>query len=233
MKPRQILISFCAIAFLSIAAFSQANSADLDKVLERMDKTAAAFHTTQAAFVWDQYAKVVEDTETQKGKVYFRRNGDEVQMAADIQEPSNEKKYVVFADSKIQLYQPVADQITVYNPGASKSDFESFLVLGFGGSGKDLRKSFDLKYLGTEKIGDVNADKLELVPKSVKGRNNFSKIILWIDPARGVSVQQQLFEPSGDFKLAKYSSIEINQKISDSVFKIKTTPKTKTVSPQG
>jgi outer membrane lipoprotein-sorting protein len=90
-----------------------------------------------------------------------------------------------------------------------------------------------LKYLGSEKIGEVAAEKIELVPKSAKGRNNFSKIILWIDPARGVSVQQQLFEPSGDYKLAKYSAIEINQKISDSVFKIKTTPKTKTVSPQG
>ena len=46
-------------------------------------------------------------------------------------------------------------------------------------------------------------------------------------------MQQQLFEPSGDYRLAKYSSIELNQKIADGVFKIKSTPKTKTVSPQG
>ena len=121
MKPRQILISLCVVVFLSIAAFSQADPADLDKVLDRMDKTAAAFHTTQASFVWDQYQKVVEETDTQKGKVYFRRSGNEVQMAADIQEPANEKKYVVFADSKIQLYQPVADQITVRCPVTVRS----------------------------------------------------------------------------------------------------------------
>ena len=196
-----------------------------------MDKTASAFRTTEAAFEWDQYQKVVEETDIQKGKVYFRRSGDETQMAADIAQP--DKKYVLFADSKVQIYQPRIDQITVYNAGKNRAEFESFLVLGFGGRGHDLPKSFEVKYLGTEKVGDLETSKLELVPKAAKVRNTFSKIVLWIDPARGVSVQQQLFEPSGDYRLSKFSSIEINQKLSDAIFKIKTTPKTKTVSPQG
>jgi len=231
MKTRQILISLFAVVLLSVAAFSQSDSPELEKVLDKMDKTAAAFHTTEAAFEWDQYQKVVEETDVQKGKVYFKRSGEETQMVADIAEP--DKKYVLFADSKLQIYQPRIDQITVYNAGKSRAEFESFLVLGFGGKGHDLPKSFDVKYMGTEKIGDIEASKLELTPKSVKVRNTFSKIVLWIDPARGVSVQQQLFEPSGDYRISKFSSIEINQKISDNVFKIKTTPKTKTVSPQG
>jgi hypothetical protein len=40
-------------------------------------------------------------------------------------------------------------------------------------------------------------------------------------------------EPSGDYRLAKYNDIELNQKIPDTVFKLKTTSRTKTVSPQG
>jgi outer membrane lipoprotein-sorting protein len=233
MKLRQSLIPSFAVLLLSVAALPQSSesSPQLEKVLDQMDKTAAAFHTTAAAFEWDQYQKVVEETDVKKGKVYFRRNGDETQMAADIAEP--DKKYVLFADAKVQIYQPRIDQITVYNAGKNKAEFESFLVLGFGGRGHDLPKSFDVKYAGTEKVGEIEASKLELVPKAVKVRNTFSKIILWIDPARGVSVQQQLFEPSGDYRLSKFSSIEINQKIPDSVFKVKTTPKTKTVSPQG
>jgi outer membrane lipoprotein-sorting protein len=90
-----------------------------------------------------------------------------------------------------------------------------------------------VKYVGSEKLGNVNTAKLDLVPKSQKIRNTFAHIVLWIDPAQGVSVQQQLFEPSGDYRLAKYSNIQINQKIPDSMFKLKTTGKTKTVSPQG
>jgi outer membrane lipoprotein-sorting protein len=104
-------------------------------------------------------------------------------------------------------------------------------VLGFGGSGHDMLKSFDVKYLGTERVDGTDAAKLELVPKSPKIRNNFDRIVLWIDQARGVSVQQQLFEPSGDHRLAKYSGIELNQKIPDTVFKLKTTGKTKIVTP--
>jgi outer membrane lipoprotein-sorting protein len=230
MKPRQSLIPLLVVVLCAISAFSQP-SPELEKILDQMDKTASAFRSTQTDFIWDQYQKVVDETDTQKGKVYFRRSGDETQMAADIEEP--DKKYVLFSDSKVQIYQPRIDQITVYNAGKNRAEFESFLVLGFGGSGHDLLKSFDVKYLGTEKIGDVTAAKLDLTPKSQKVRNTFAHIVLWIDPARGVSVQQQLFEPSGDYRLAKYSSIELNQKVPDSVFKIKTTPKTKTVSPQG
>jgi len=230
MKPRQSLIPLFLVVLFAISAFSQP-SPELEKILDQMDKTASAFRSTQTDFIWDQYQKVVDETDTQKGKVYFRRSGDETQMAADIEEP--DKKYVLFSDSKVQIYQPRIDQITVYNAGKNRAEFESFLVLGFGGSGHDLLKSFDVKYLGTEKIGDVTAAKLDLTPKSQKVRNTFAHIVLWIDPARGVSVQQQLFEPSGDYRLAKYSSIELNQKVPDSVLKIKPTPKTKTVYPQG
>jgi len=164
--------------------------------------------------------------------VYFRRNGNEVQMAADISDPTS-PKYVLFADSKVEVYQPKIDQVTIYNTGKDRAAFEGFLVLGFGGSGRDLQKSFEVNYIGNEKVNGVDTAKLELVPKSAKVRNTFAHISLWIDPARGVSVQQQLFEPSGDYRLAKYSDIQLNQKIPDSVFKLKTTGKTKFVSPQG
>jgi outer membrane lipoprotein-sorting protein len=108
---------------------------------------------------------------------------------------------------------------------------ESYLVLGFGGRGHDLAKSFDVTYLGSEKLGDVQTEKINLVPKSEKVKNNFDHIILWIDPARGISVQQQLIALNGDYRLAKYSNIRLNQKISDSVFKLKTSGKTKFVTP--
>jgi outer membrane lipoprotein-sorting protein len=196
-----------------------------------MDKTAAAFRTTEANFVWNQYQRVVDDSDKQEGRVYFRRVGKETQMAADITAP--DKKYILFADDKVQVYQPKIDQVTSYNTGKNRADFESFLVLGFGGGGHDMLKSFEVKYVGEEKIDGVDTAKLDLVPKSAKVKNNFQHILLWIDPTRGISIQQQLFAPSGDYRLAKYSDIQINQKIADTVFKLKTTNKTKTVSPQG
>lgn len=213
------------------AASASKQSASLEKVLNQMDATAAHFRTTEASFVWDQYQKVVNETDTQKGKVYFRRADKETQMMADISEP--DQKYVLYSDGKIQVYQPRIDQITVYAPGKNRADVESFLVLGFGGGGHDLLKSFDVEYEGSENVNGVDTAKLNLVPKSTRVRNMFDHIVLWVDPSRGVSLQQQVFEPSGDYRLAKYSEIQLNQKLPDTAFKLKTTNKTKTVTPQG
>ena len=209
------------------------SSEELQPILSRLDQTAAEFHTAQADFVWDQYHKVVDEHDLQKGTIYFRRVGNEVQMAADITDPPP-PKYVLYTDSKVQVYSTKLDEVDTYNTGKDRAMIESFLVLGFGGSGKDMLKSFDVKHMGHEKVDGTDTVKLELVPKSAKVRNTFDHIWLWIDPSLGVSLQQQFFEPaSGDYRLAKYSNIQLNKKIPDSVFKLKTTPRTKFVSPQG
>ena len=231
-------LSVTCLALLAASALAvsappdSAPDASLDKVLSQMDAAAEKFHTTEAAVVWDQYQKVVDEHEEQKGTVYFRRSANEIQMAADITEP--DQKYVLFNGTRIQVYQPKIDQVTIYNTGKNRDQFESFLVLGFGGGGHDMLKSFDVQYLGSETINGTDAAKLDLVPKSAGLRNNVAHIVLWIDPARGISVQQQFFfGSSGDFRLARYSGIKVNEKIPDSVFKLKTNGKTKFISPQG
>jgi len=203
----------------------------LQKVLNLMDTAAASFRTTQANFEWEQYWKVVNDKETQKGTVYYRRSGKEIQMMADIADPP---KSVLFSEGKVQVYEPKLKRVTSYEAGKNREAVESFLVLGFGGSGHDMLKSFDVKYLGDETVGGMSTAKLELIPKSERVRNIFGKIWLWIDPARGISVQQQFFEPSGDYRLAKYSDFQLNQRIPDTVFKLKTSGDTKRIeAPKG
>jgi outer membrane lipoprotein-sorting protein len=215
----------------SFPAPAQSGNAGLESVLKKMDDAAANFHTTEASFVWDQYQKVVDEKDSQKGKVYFRRVGKDTEMLAEITEP--EKKAVFYSAGKVQVYEPKIERVTSYDTGKNRADVEGYLVLGFGGSGHDLLKPYEVKYLGSEKVEGVEAAKLELVPKSAKMRNNVDRILLWIDPARGISVQQQFFESSGDYRLARYSAIQLNQKIPDAVFRLKTTGKTKFISPQG
>jgi len=229
------ILLFCTFLLLGLFALALAANAqqngELDRVLSRMDATADAFKTTQADFVWDQYQRVVDEHDQQKGTVYFRRNAKGTEMAADIKEP--DKKYVLFSEGKVQMYQPSIEQVTQYSAGKNREAFESFLVLGFGGRGHDLVRQFGVKYLGTEMVDGIKTAKLELTPKQPKVASMFSRILLWIDPARGVSVQQQFFEPSGDYRLAKYMNIKMNERLPDSAFKLKTTSKTKIVSPQG
>ena len=221
---------WCLRCWFLVATCAFAQSGDrLQDVLAQMDEAAAKFRTTEANFTWIQYNKVIDDiADTQKGKIYFRRDGRDIQMAADIREP--DAKQLVFSGGKIQIYQPRIEQEDVYDAKARREEFESFLVVGFGGGGHDMLKSFLVKFLGNEKIGDTDTAKLDLIPKSEEVKRNFSHLVLWIDPQRGISLQQQLFETSGDYRLAKYSDIQVNQKISENVFKLKTSSKTKVLS---
>ncbi len=203
----------------------------LESVLTKMDAAAASFHTAQADFEWDQYQKVVDDTDTQKGTVYYRKSGNEIEMMAEIKVP--EPKFVLYKDGKLQIYQPKIEQVMEFSAGSNRTEMESYLVLGFGGSGQDLKRTYDVTYLGEETVDNVTAVKLQLVPKSEKVRNYFSKAFLWIDLTRGISVQQQFMQGQGDYRLAKYSVIRVPAKIGNEVFQLKTTKKTQFVSPRG
>jgi outer membrane lipoprotein-sorting protein len=238
LRVRQVVLGMVAALALAALASAQGASAPaaLELVLSQMDAAAKDFHTLQASFVWDQRTVApVEDEDVSKGTIYFQRDSKQVKMSADITTVNGEPapKTVLFADGEVNMYTPKTDQVTRYKTGKHQGEVESFLLLGFGGRGHDLSKSYDVKYLGEEKVDGVDTGKLELVPKSEKARNQFPRILLWIDPGHGILVQQQLFQPDGNYRLAKYSKILINQKLPDGVFKLKTTPKTTYLAPQG
>ncbi|HEY0307897.1 MAG TPA: outer membrane lipoprotein-sorting protein [Acidobacteriaceae bacterium] len=221
------LILFVLIA---LALPARAASADLDKVLRQMDTASAQFKSAQADFRWDQYTVVVQSTDTQTGTIYFKRTGagsKSTQMAAQIRQLNgkNDSKTVVYDGQQLQLYQPRINQITYFSPGSNKDQYESFLTLGFGGSGKDLQSSWDITFLGYETLKDggqnVQTAHLQLVSKQASVRNMFSKISIWVDPTRGVSLKQIFTEPSGDSRTAFYSGIRVNAPIDSGAFTIK------------
>ena len=224
-----LLLSFCsALNAQSKGSPAGQTASTLEGVLSQMDAAAAQFRSAQADFTWDQYQKVVNETDTQKGTVYYRRVGKgQTQMAADIQSP--DQKYMLYADGKIRIYQPKIQQVNEYDAGKNRAEVESFLVLGFGGRGQDLQNQFQIKFDGNEDVDGIRTAKLELTPRSPKVKNMFDRIIIWVDATRSISLKQQAFEPSGDYRLAHYTSIKLNTKISDDIFKLHTWGKTKTV----
>ncbi len=232
MKKTLSLFVFFALVCAGLESVAQANrSADLQTVLNLMDRTAATLRTVETDFAWDDFERVVNNHDYQKGVMYFSRSGKDVEMSAEIKQPS--PKFVLFKGGTVRVYEPRIDQVTLYNVGKNKADFEAFLVLGFGGAGRDLTRNFDVRYAGSEQVAGVAAYKLELVPKAASARNTFPLITLWIDAQRGIAVQQRFDQGGGNYRLAQYSNIRLNQKLPDGVFTLKTTGKTRTVKPQG
>ena len=155
MRPfcRILAIAFIGSLLCGFALQTKPETCSLDCVLKKMDEAAANFRSAQADFVWDQYQKVVDEHDTQKGTVYYRRVGKEIEMMAEIKEP--DPKFVLYKDGKLQVYQPKIEQVIVYPTAGNQSEIESYLVLGFGGSGQDLVKAFDVTYAGPEKVDGV------------------------------------------------------------------------------
>ena len=214
---RMLLVS-AAVAFCAFPV-TRAQSCDTAKVLAQMDAASAKFQSTQADFKWDVLQSVVNEHDVQSGTVYFERHGDSTSMAAYIKQPA--EKTVFFNGSTLTLLQPDIKQETLFSAGSNRGQYESFLTLGFGGSGKDLQSNWTVSCQGMESIDGTQTAKLDLKPKQQSVANMFSHVTLWIDAARSLGLKQIFYEPSGDNRTATYTGVKYNTKIPADIFKPK------------
>jgi outer membrane lipoprotein-sorting protein len=224
-----LAVSMLSLGQAPIPKASDTATGELESVLSQMDASASTFKSVQAQFEWDNYQKVVDETEKQTGQVFFHRNGSSAQIMFDITAPS--AKQILFKDGKLLFFEKKIDQVTEHEAG-NKSDIEGYLSLGFGARGHDLLKNYEVKMAGWETVDGVKTAKLELVAKSSKVRNMFSHFTIWIDPHRDVPIRQQVFAPSGDYWLSHYTGIKRNANIPDDAFRLETTPHTRMIKPQ-
>ncbi len=203
-------VSLGLLLLLAVAAPLRSRGADLEKVLAQMDAASAKFQNAEAAFATDNYTKVVDDHEQQSGTTYFDRSGGQTQMALVIDKPA--KKIVIYKQSTLSYYDPSLDQLNVFEAGKNRAQYDSFLTLGFGGSGKDLKAAWTIDDLGPETIDGVATEKLDLKSQQAKDSGKIDHITIWIDPARAVSLKQQIVYLSGDMRTTSFTSIKYNEK---------------------
>jgi outer membrane lipoprotein-sorting protein len=224
---------FSAILLLASAARPAFAADDLAKVLARLDAEAAKFKSAQADITWDNVqTQPIEDDDKQLGTVLFERKNGQVQMALHIKTDNGKpvQKDLVYAGGVGKLYEPLLKQMQVFKVGDRQSQLDSFLTLGFGGSGKDLQKSWDVSYAGTDQVGGISAVKLQLVPRDANLAKTAPKVLLWIDMDKGVAVKQQRFDPSGGYVIFTYGNLKLNGSVPSNAFEIKTAPGTQIVN---
>jgi len=222
-KLSPIMFLFAAVLGMAQAAPDTSGDGDLKSVLARMNANAANFKSAQADFDLETYESVVQEKTVQKGRIYFRRDKHEVEAAFNLTSPA--PKQVVFKGGKISIYEQNINQVTERDVSKNKADVEAFLSLGFGARGDDLERDYEVALTGWEPVNAVKTARLELVPKNEKLRRTYNKIILWIDPAQDVLLQQKFLEPTGNYRMTRYSNMKVNSKIPDDFFKLKTSGK--------
>lgn len=204
------------------SAVALAQNADLQKVLSQMDAASSKFQSAQADFTADSYTAVVQSHDVQKGTIAFRRAGNATEMIMHVKTDEDQPslKDVLYKTGELDYYQPTVKQETILKAG---TNYERYLTLGFGGSGKDLSANWNINYQGNETSDGVETAKLDLTPKTPS--DQFTHITVWIDPKRGVSLKQQVFQESGDWRMAAYSNIKLNE-VPASAFALQIAPGT-------
>ncbi len=218
MHPARKLVHFAIIAATFIAV-RPVRADDLNSVLQRLDAAARDFHTTTANVEFDTIqTDPIPDTDVMTGAAYYERKGSSFQMAAHLHQHNGRPAEKTYVFSGGVLKESDTGKVADVKTYTQAGKYESYLMLGFGASGKELQEKWDVKYVGSEKIDGVTADKLELVAKDPTVRKNIPKVTIWLDTSRAVSLKQVFDEGEGMSRVCHYTDIKVNQPLPAGAF---------------
>jgi outer membrane lipoprotein-sorting protein len=187
----------------------------LDYVLTMMDRSAEDFRSLTAALDHVKYTAVVKDTSTESGEIYVRKDS---KLRIDFISP--DPRTIIRNGDNLYIYTPKINRVEEYNIGKNRALADQYLALGFGTRADSLKKNYEVSLAGEEELDGHKMALVELVPRSDEVRKQITKIVMWVDEASWLPVQQKFLEAgSGDYFLSRYKNVMKNLKIGDGKFK--------------
>ncbi len=208
-----------AIALLGVASIA-ARAETLDAILARMDASSKSFKSVTATIKRSSYNELLRESDPEEtGDLRIQRNKNAVAAVLDFKQPN--AYTVFFKDKKAFVYHPKAKIADEYEFSKNASTIDQFLILGFGTSGEELRKNYELNLGAAEKIGSTATTRVELVPRSDEVKRLITKIELWIPDGKSNAIREKISEPSGNYNLANYSNVNFSPSLPASAFDMK------------
>ena len=192
----------------------------LAAVFNRMDQSAAKFKDLTADMKKVSYMAVLKEESVDVGKIAVRLpKKHDYHVLIDFSQP--DQKQVQLAGTRVDSFYPKTNTDQIVDLGKTKRALiETFVLLGFGSNSKDLQDAFEIRYGGPEAAAGEPATRIELTPKDKEVARQFPKFELWISDRTGMSVQQKMYELGGDYLLATYTNMKINQNLPDTAVKL-------------
>jgi outer membrane lipoprotein-sorting protein len=220
-KVKLVLAAAVALALQPARIALAAPQDDLKSVLDHLNVAAVNFHTMSADVEFDDLTTdPVYDKDVFKGVVYYDRKGNAFRMGVHFNQHNNKPstKAYTFVGGIFKIKDSGSGQVSTY-PQAGK--FESYILLGFGASGTELEAKWDIKQTGWETINGVKTAVLELVAKDPEVRKNLSKVTIWVDPDRAVSLKQVYTLSATSSKVCLISNFKLNLPLPADAFTFK------------
>lgn len=218
MKALQLWV-FPLLLLMSPTVRLSAQTSSLEEVLAKMDQEGAGLRSMSARITQKKWTHILEEFDKgESGYFYFLRERDQVFLRKDVLKP--QENTLIIRQGTVWFYQPRIKQAQRYNLGRNRDKAE-FLLLGFGSNQEALKETYKIQLLKQESIDGRQTYVLELTPRSDQVSAYFSKIVLWVDAALWVPIQQKLVEPNHDYLLIRFDDIKLNDRISRSRFDVK------------
>ncbi len=199
-----------SLALVCVLAFLSSGKADsVPDILERMDKDAPAFHALTADLAMDTYQKIIDSHTPENGSLKMQRS-PKGEVKAVIEFTGNSARRLSFQGKNVQIYYPAINEYQVVSLGSNAGVVNQFLLLGFGSSGHELQQSYTITAEGEENVSGLASTKLLLVPKDKAVLEKLPKVELWIPAKASSPIQQEFYEPSGNYRLITYSNMHVN-----------------------
>ena len=206
---------------------------ELQAVMARMDKAANEFKAMTAQVTYVTHTDVLNEDNAETGTAVMQKvQPGEVKGLVDFLSP--DKHAVTFEKRQVRQYYPKIKTVQVYDLDERGEQLDKFLMMGFGTSGTELAKDYDMKVLGTETLkGDTAPSiRLQLIPKSKEALEYLKSVELWI-PEQGDPYprREKILQPSGDYRIVTYSELKINPGLKSDALQLKLPAGVKTVYP--
>lgn len=200
---------FLVPLLLALVAPATIAAADLPAVMSKMNAAAPQFQGMTAKIRWVKYTKLVDDTNVESGDLWVKKDAKkQVQLRIAFTEPV--RKQVRIEKTTVELFNEAINQIEEYDLKAKGNQLYEGLLLGYGVSGDDLKKRYDIAIAGEEPIDGQPTVKLDMTPKDAEDRAAGKTVEMWISTQSWQPLQQKANEHSGDYRLVSYADVKIN-----------------------
>jgi len=185
----------------------------LKDVLARMDRSAETFQSMTANLTQLQHNAIINEDERDSAAVRMKKEKGGLRGFVEFAEPN--RRLIGFQSRQLQVYYPKTNTVNIYDLGKHGAQLDQFLLLGFGTSGKQLEKSYNMRVTGTEALNGKPVTRLELVPKTEEVKEYLKELELWIPTSASYPVQEKIHKNDQDYILIQYSDVKINPGLTD------------------
>lgn len=212
------------------------DSVVISEILNKINSASQNLKTCEArlSYLFIQDPELLDSRTLRNGMLYFKKEKNRSNLRIrfdDIKEddfnPKKEREEILFDGVWLTHIQYKLEQVDRYQQAPEDKPIgvfelinDSFPMIGFSGSDQ-IQNEFDIKLDKAEEPNSLPCLILT-VQKESKYKENYNKILFWVDKDTSFPRKVIAYTPQGDESHVEFDYLNVNKKLENTVFKLET-----------